>query len=111
MYGRIIAPVNRGGLQMKQRLFIAALYASLGAGSIIYAQNPPQAPEQGQPGAGQATTVTGCLTKGNADHEYVITDKTGEKLNFSASEKIEAYLNQTVQLAGQQTTRGGEKAF
>jgi hypothetical protein len=112
---------------MKKYLFTAALYASLGAVSVIYAQNPPgQAPEQSpppgaqtpggqaqgsQPGEAQPTTVVGCLTKGSADHEYVITDKTGEKLNFSASEKIEAYLNQTVQLAGQQTSRGGEKAF
>src|ERR1051325_9894013 len=110
---------------MKKKLFIAALYASLGAVSGMYAQNPGPAPEQSQPpsshaqgnpsqaqpGEAQPTTVVGCLTKGSADHEYVITDKQGEKLIFSASEKIEAYQNSTVQLAGQQTSRGGEKAF
>jgi uncharacterized protein YdeI (BOF family) len=110
---------------MKKKLFIAALYASLGAVSGMYAQNPGPPPEQSQPpssqaqgnpsqaqpGEAQPATVVGCLTKGSGDHEYVITDKTGEKVNFSASEKIEAYLNQTVQLAGQQTSRGGEKAF
>jgi uncharacterized protein YdeI (BOF family) len=110
---------------MKKRFFTAALYATIGAVSVIYAQVPGQAPERsqppsqsqpqaqapGQPGDAQPTTVVGCLTKGSADHEYVITDKSGEKINFSASEKIEAYLNQTVQLNGQQTSRGGEKAF
>ena|SRR5690348_15092342 len=110
---------------MKKQLFIAALYASVGAVSLVYGQNPGQTPEERQPpsqsqpqahapsapGEAQPTTVVGCLTKGNGDHEYVVTGKSGDKTSFSASEKIEAYLNQTVQLNGQQTSRGGEKAF
>ena len=58
------------------------------------------------------TTVTGCLVKGTGDHAYVITDsKSGEKLNFAASNAIDQYLNQVVQLTGRMASRGGEKAF
>jgi len=108
-------------MQLKKHIFLTAFSARLGAGSVVFAQNPPQQPpppeqEQGQQSqgqkAGQPRTVVGCLTKGSGEHTYVVTDsKSGEKLTFSASEKIEPYLNQTVQLDGQQMTHGGASTF
>jgi hypothetical protein len=42
----------------------------------------------------------------------MITDKkSGEKLNFSATNAIDQFLNKTVQLQGRVTSQGGEKAF
>jgi hypothetical protein len=107
-------------MQLTKHIFLTAFSACLSVGTVVYAQNPPQQPpppEQGQgqqqqSQAGQPRTVVGCLTKGSAEHTYVVTDsKSGEKLSFAASEKIEPYLNQTVQLDGQQMSRGGASAF
>jgi len=50
--------------------------------------------------------------KGTTSNEFAITDsKSGEKYSFTAPDKLQQYLNQTVQLTGTVTNRGGEKAF
>jgi hypothetical protein len=50
--------------------------------------------------------------KGTASSEYAITDsKSGEKYSFSAPDKLQQYLNQTVQLTGTVSNQGGAKAF
>ena len=87
----------------------------LSAGSSAFAQNPPQQPPQPQERASHETpavTLVGCLTKGASANEYVISDtKTGEKTSFSGSEKLEQYVNHTVQIAGKMSNKGAEKSF
>ena len=41
-------------------------------------------------------TFTGCLTKGTQAEEYVLVDKSGEKLTFAGSSKLDSYVSQTV---------------
>jgi len=112
---------------MKKSLLLAIMSACLGAGINVYAQNPgrggappqtpsdpQQAPAQSPADSGDASplTVVGCLVKATGDHLYTITDKkSGEKLNFSATNAIDQFLNQTVQLTGRVTAKGGEKSF
>ena len=44
--------------------------------------------------------------------EYVITDtKSGEKVTFPGPDKLDTYVNHTVQLTGKMMNRSGEKAF
>jgi hypothetical protein len=99
---------------MKRHFVIAAFTTFLSVASTVLAQSPGQVPpQQSQPGQNnEATTLVGCLTKGGAEHQYVITeDKTSKKVLFSASERIEPFLNQTVELTGQTTAQEGGKAF
>jgi uncharacterized protein YdeI (BOF family) len=127
-YGGGIAVGESGGV-MKKALLLTMFSACLGSGISVYAQNPnqppvPSHPQQGVPQAQQAeppandssdaqpVTVVGCLVKGSAEHTYTITDqKSGEKLNFSAANAIDQFLNKTVQLTGRVTSQGGTKAF
>jgi hypothetical protein len=94
----------------------------IGLGSVALAQDSPtprtprsQQPSQQQqadPDEGQAVTVIGCLAKGTAADEYVITEtKSGQKLKFGGPNQLDKYLNQTIQLSGTMRNRGGEKAF
>lgn len=96
----------------------------LGAGIVGFAQNPsrrppaqpqdPTAADPASPGsqAADPLTITGCLMKGSASGEYALTDsKSGEKYSFAAPDKLQEYLNQTVQLTGTVSTRGGAKDF
>jgi hypothetical protein len=111
---------------MKQLSRSALFLVFLGAGIMGFAQVPGQRrPPSQQPGdppaaagdpAGQAAgdplTVTGCLMKGASSGDYAITDsKSGEKFSFAAPDKLQQYLNQTVQLTGTVTNAGGAKAF
>jgi hypothetical protein len=88
----------------------------LSIGAVGYAQQERQKPpEQQQERQRQAEstpmTFTGCLTKGTQAEEYVLVDKSGQKLTFAGSSKLDSYVNQTVELSGQVIDRGGEKAF
>jgi hypothetical protein len=57
-------------------------------------------------------TLKGCLTKGSQAQEYVVADeKSGEKLAFAGSSKLDSYVNQTVEISGKVVDRGGDKAF
>jgi hypothetical protein len=106
---------------MKKLSRSATFTVFVGLGLVAFAQTPrPRTPpsQQTEPdpsnpqAAGQSTTVTGCLMKGTGPGEYAITDKaSGEKLTFAAPDQLQRYVNQTVQLTGTMTTRGGEKAF
>ncbi len=94
------------------KLFVL-LTLSLFLSAVAFAQNPPQqhpptSPDQDS----QAVTVTGCLTKGQTAGEYTITDsKSGEKMSFPGPDRLDSYVNHTVQLTGKMMDRGGEKAF
>ena len=81
--------------------------------AAVYAQNPPQQPPPtAQDQDSQAVTVTGCLYKGQAAGEYVITDsKSGEKMSFPGPDRLDTYVNHTVQLTGKMMNRAGEKTF
>jgi hypothetical protein len=75
------------------------------------AQQPDQSQQNEQAG-GQPMTLTGCLMKGTQPQEYAITDsKSGEKISFPAPDQLQTYVNQTVQLVGSVTMKGGQKAF
>lgn len=102
------------------RIFLPLTFSVLvGMGSVAMAQNPSQrAPRQQQPSQqedsanGQAVTVIGCLAKGTAPDEFVITEnKSGQKLAFGGPNQLEKYLNQTIQLTGTMMNKGGEKSF
>jgi hypothetical protein len=91
----------------------------LSVGALSYAQeNPPtqqppaQRERQRSQDEGTPATIRGCLTKGSQAQEYVVADqKSGEKVSFAGSAKLDSYVNQTVELTGQIVERGGEKAF
>jgi hypothetical protein len=95
----------------------AALILSVGA--LSYAQDDPPARQppaqqerQRSQDEGTPATLRGCLTKGSEAQEYVVADeKSGEKVSFGGSAKLDSYVNQTVELTGQIIERGGEKAF
>ncbi len=95
----------------------AALILSFGA--LSYAQDNP--PAQQPPGQrerqrtqeeGTTATIRGCLTKGSQAQEYVVADeRSGQKVSFAGSDKLDSFVNQTVELTGQIVERDGEKAF
>ena len=116
---------------MKKCFFVATCSACLGIGSLVWGQTPPR-PEQMPPGQTQGqipgeqrpglppqnpqgqsepTTLVGCLTKLGAGQYSIADDKTQKRVTFSAPDKIEPFLNQTVQLTGQTVTRGGATEF
>ncbi len=93
--------------------FLATLTLTMFLGAAAYAQNPPPRtpPSQDQQDS-QSTTVTGCLTKGSNTGEYQIKDsKTGETLTFAGPDRLESYVNHTVQLTGKMMASGNEKSF
>jgi hypothetical protein len=104
---------------MKKFIRSALFTAFVGTGLVAFAQdtppparqpNPPNSAQQ--PDEGEPRTVTGCLMKGAGPNQYAITDnKSGEKLSFVAPDQLQTYLNQTVQLKGVVTNRGGSKIF
>jgi hypothetical protein len=90
-------------------LTISLLFSTLAAAA--YAQDPPQ---QSQPPSSNSVTITGCLARGAAEGQYTITDsKTGEKINFSAAQPLDSYLNHTVQMTGTMSSdnTSTEKSF
>jgi hypothetical protein len=98
---------------MKAMFRAGVVSVCIGLGTLAYAQDPggrpPAQREQREP---QEVSYTGCLTKGTAAGQYMIVDqKTGERVVFGASEKIEKYLNQTVTLTGRISDRSGERMF
>ena len=92
---------------------LLTLTLSLFLGAAAYAQNPPQqTPPPPDQQDTQATTVTGCLVKGANTGEYMITNsKTGEKLTFAGPDRLDSYVNHTVQLTGKMMMSGNEKSF
>jgi len=86
----------------------------VGSAGAILAQNPPQQtpPPQERQANPQAVTVTGCLTKATTEGEYVIADsKSGEKYTFPGPDRLQTYLNHTVELTGVMADQGGDRAF
>jgi hypothetical protein len=77
-------------------------------------QQSPQTPQTSPatPGEESSVSITGCLTKGTAGGNYVITDqKSGEKYPFSGPAQLDKFVNQTVTLSGAMATQGADKAF
>lgn len=91
----------------------------LSIGALSYAQDNPRAQQppaererQRNQDEGTPATVRGCLTKGSQAQEYVVADeRSGQKVSFAGSAKLDSYVNQTVEVTGQIVDRGGEKAF
>lgn len=118
-------------------VLIATFTACLGLGSMVWAQapgqptptpgaqppsapgaqppipgaQPPNRPQQSEQAQGEATNLTGCLTKAGSGQYTIVDDKTHKRVTFSAPDKIEPYVNQTVELAGETVTRGAATAF
>jgi uncharacterized protein YdeI (BOF family) len=118
-------------------IFSAALF-SVVTGNAIYAQIPgaqnpgaqapnpqePNNPAAPNPGVvppsqqrepsddSRSVTLIGCLAKGSAADQYVITDqKSGEKVTFGGPTQLDKFLNQTVQLSGTASSRTGAQGF
>jgi len=86
--------------------------AGLAAGAV-YAQEGQQ-PQQPQtpPSDSSKVSVTGCLTKGVSNGEYVIADqKTGAKVPFAGPAQLDKYVNQTVRLTGTVSPEASGKTF
>jgi hypothetical protein len=74
-----------------------------------FAQQRP-APQHPQDDETQAVTLSGCLTKGSMDGQYVISDaKSGQKITFNGSPRLASYVNHTVELTGKMTDQNGER--
>ena len=82
-------------------------------GTTAYAQEPGQStPPPQQRDDAQNVSLVGCLTKGTPANQYLITDqKSGEKVAFAASARLDKFVNQTVKLTGKVVARQGEKVF
>jgi hypothetical protein len=79
-------------------------------GAVAYAQQTPPTTQDQQDT--QSTTITGCLTKGANTGEYAIKDsKTGQILTFAGPDRLDSYVNHTVQLTGKMMASGNEKSF
>ena len=61
----------------------------------------------------QASTITGCLSKGERTGEYVLTDeKTGEKTIVKGLAELDKHAaNHKVTLTGKRTTKGDQTVF
>lgn len=92
------------------KLFVPLTFCLL-MGAAAFAQDPP-APPQTQ-NTDQALTIVGCLSKGTVEGQYTISDsKTGQKINFTASQPMESYVNHTVRIVGIMTSSGtGDQSF
>ena len=86
-------------------LFLSVLML---AGTTMFAQQQPPTPnENGR----QMETLTGCLTKSATEGEYVLSDKNGEKYTFRGPQRLDSYVNHTVQMSGTMMSQNGEKRF
>jgi|SRR5688500_2503922 hypothetical protein len=75
--------------------------------SIAFAQQPQEKPAQkgqGERQRSEGSTLTGCLSKGSAADEYILTDsKTGTKIAVTADSGVpleKHSANHTVRLTG-----------
>lgn len=65
---------------------------------------------QKNPGKGGATSVTGCLQKGDEAGEFSITGEDGKTYGLrSSSVKLEEHLGHKVTVSGKLTPEGAEK--
>lgn len=108
---------------MRKILLSTMMSVFLGLGSASYAQNPdqetPSKQKRDRGGAqerdrseAQEVSITGCLMKGSTSGEYTITDqKSGEKVSFTGSAKLDKYVNQTVKITGKMSGAGADKVF
>jgi len=74
-------------------------------------QQPSAGPQQSEQAQGEATNLTGCLTKAGSGQYSIVDDKTQKHVTFAAPDKIEPYVNQTVELSGETVTRGAATSF
>jgi hypothetical protein len=103
---------------MKRLLLSTIVLTAFAMGSEVYARaqekgtsQEQQQPEAQQPDA-QPASITGCLTKGTNDNEYMIADqKSGEKTSFRASSTLDKYVNQTITLTGKMIVMNGSRIF
>ena len=87
-------------------LFLSALML---AGTTMFAQTQQQPNDTGR----QMETLTGCLTKSTTNGEYVLSDqKSGEKFTFRGPQRLDSYINHTVQMNGTMVNdQNGQKQF
>ena len=98
---------------MKKALTFTIASLLLSVGTLGYAQqNPAQQESQRPQDEGAQLTLKGCLTKGSQSQQYVVADdRSGEKVAFAGSSKLDSYVNQTVEISGRVVDRGGDKTF
>src|SRR4051812_14264352 len=98
---------------MKKALTCTIASLLLSVGTLGYAQQGPAQQESQRPqDDGAQVTLKGCLTKGSQSQQYVVADeRSGDKIAFAGSSKLDNYVNQTVEIAGRVVDRGGDKTF
>ena len=93
-------------------LYSALFTAVLALSAAAYAQDQSAPPQQKQQPADVKKSITGCLTKGMSDGNYVIADQqSGEKLSFNGPAQLDRFVNQTVKLTGTVSGEGTDKTF
>lgn len=60
--------------------------------------------------AGKEVTLTGCLSKGAADGEYVLTAKAEQAMLTGAAD-LEKHANHTIRVTGSWENADGKKQF
>jgi hypothetical protein len=94
---------------MKLLLPLALCIMSFGS---AVAQQRPATPQHQPDDDAQAVTLSGCLTKGSSDGQFIITDsKSNQKISFNGSPRLATYVNHTVELTGRMTDQNGERTF
>jgi hypothetical protein len=106
------------GVPMKLKTLpsVVALGLMTAFSTVGFAQQPPAQPgqtpqQQGERQRTDDSTMTGCLGKGAASGQYVLTDKAGAKTNVTAAAGVELEkhaANHTVKLTG---SKGSDGSF
>lgn len=92
-------------------LGLMAAFSTVGFAQQPQAQPGQQQQQQGERQRTEASTMTGCLAKGTATGQYVLTDKAGTKTNVTAAAGVELEkhaANHTVRLTG---SKGSDGSF
>ena len=93
---------------MKTRLMLAVATALCFSASVSFTsfaqenEKPQSEQKRERQKMADTKTLTGCLTKGDADDQYVLTDDSGMKTTVTASADVglEKHTNHTVKLTG-----------
>jgi hypothetical protein len=70
----------------------------------------PATPPAGDSG-GAANALTGCLTKGNAAGEYVLTTDAGKQMPLISTEDLSKHIDHKVKVKGTSTKQQEKDAF
>jgi hypothetical protein len=74
---------------------------------LAVAQQPPPAPA----GEANAGSITGCLAKGSAAGEYVLTNENGQQMTLISNEDLSKHVAHKIRVNGSPTKHQEKTAF